>query len=118
MNSGPGRALRWRTESAADPTPRRAAIRAYANRRRSFLRALRTFDVFGKGWLRRVAEVEAISLQWHLQAATGRKPTALAMTLEAEGSERKAERAKVGAISTTARRPSRRRPACSRAATR
>ena len=39
------------------------AIKGYQNARRSFYRALGTFDVFGKGWLRRVDEVESAALR-------------------------------------------------------
>lgn len=39
-----------------------AAIRAYSDLRRGYYRSLRTFAVFGKGWLRRVKEVEAAAL--------------------------------------------------------
>lgn len=44
----------------ADPT---YLIETAADIRRGFLQGLRTFDVFGKGWMRRVARVEAKSLK-------------------------------------------------------
>lgn len=66
VNSGPGRARQWRPliegKSPVD------AVKAVCGRRRAFFRSLRTFDVFGKGWMRRVAEVEAWSIRWALQA--------------------------------------------------
>jgi lysozyme family protein len=53
VNSGPGRALRWLDEtSQLQPKPR---VIALDKRRVGFYRALRTFPVFGKGWLRREA---------------------------------------------------------------
>jgi lysozyme family protein len=38
-------------------------VRQYANQRRSYYRQLRTFGTFGKGWLRRVAHIEAEALK-------------------------------------------------------
>lgn len=40
-----------------------AAVRAYQNDRRAYYRSLSTFAKFGKGWLRRVDEVEARALE-------------------------------------------------------
>ena len=39
-----------------------AAVRGYQEARRSFYRQLATFKTFGKGWLRRVDEVQALAL--------------------------------------------------------
>lgn len=39
------------------------AVKGYQNLRRSFYRALGTFDTFGKGWLRRVDGVETAALK-------------------------------------------------------
>jgi lysozyme family protein len=61
VNSSPVRAKRW-----LDAALRSSAvdtIKAYAKRRLSFLQALRTWQTFGRGWSRRVAEVEAFSLR-------------------------------------------------------
>jgi lysozyme family protein len=61
VNSSPARAERW-----LDAALRSSAIdtiKAYARRRLSFLQALRTWQTFGRGWSRRVAEVEAFSLR-------------------------------------------------------
>jgi lysozyme family protein len=43
-------------------------IRRMCDARMGFLRSLKTFDTFGKGWSRRVAEVEHMALEW---AASG-----------------------------------------------
>lgn len=63
-NAGPGAALgRWRRggwTKASDPV---AAIHAYSARRLSFLEALRSWKLFGRGWAARVAGVEAESLK-------------------------------------------------------
>lgn len=74
VNGGPGRAVRMVQEivgSAADGVlgPRTLAavaeqdvlslIRQYSEERRRFYKSLKTFPTFGRGWLRRVDEVEA-----------------------------------------------------------
>lgn len=74
VNGGPGRAVRMVQEivgSAADGImgPRTLAaiaeqdtlslIRQYSEERRRFYKSLKTFPTFGRGWLRRVDEVEA-----------------------------------------------------------
>ncbi len=38
-------------------------VREYAEHRRSYYRRLKTFSVFGKGWLRRVDHIEAEALK-------------------------------------------------------
>jgi len=38
-------------------------VRQFSNARRSFYRGLKTFPTFGKGWLRRVDEVESAALR-------------------------------------------------------
>jgi lysozyme family protein len=77
INSGPGRAAKWlqstvgvepdggigpKTLAAVDNFGAEALIQAYADRRLSFLSDLPTWDTFGKGWSRRVAEVKAKGL--------------------------------------------------------
>jgi len=62
VNSGPGKARSY-IASTSDIGNLIARIKAFNARRRGFLRGLRTFDVFGKGWLRRVAAIEAASLK-------------------------------------------------------
>jgi len=49
-----------------------ALINAYCDRRLAFMRSLKTWSAFGKGWSRRVAEVRAAALKM----AAGAKPTA------------------------------------------
>jgi lysozyme family protein len=57
VNSGPGRAKRWYAAGRrSDPV---ATVRAICDVRMGFLRALRTWDAFGRGWSRRVADIRA-----------------------------------------------------------
>jgi lysozyme family protein len=81
VNSGPGRAIKF-LQSCVGVTPdggfgsvtmaavaqfkneaAKQLIRDYAAKRLEFLQALKTFPVFGKGWERRVREVETTSLE-------------------------------------------------------
>lgn len=73
VNSGPGRAAKWLqacvgVEADGDIGPKTLAavaafdpaelVEDYAKRRLSFLMDLKTWPTFGKGWSRRVAEVQ------------------------------------------------------------
>ncbi|MFN8988740.1 MAG: glycoside hydrolase family 108 protein [Betaproteobacteria bacterium] len=96
VNSGVGRAKQWMPiiagKSAAE------SVKAIGSRRRAFFRSLRTFDVFGKGWMRRVAEVEAWSLAWAVRWQGGAvKPV---LEKEAEHSRRNSQAAGGGAVAT------------------
>ena len=77
VNSGPGRAAKWlqacvgvepdggigpKTLAAVNAFDANQLIEDYAKRRLSFLMDLKTWDTFGKGWSRRVAEVQKTGL--------------------------------------------------------
>ena len=76
VNSGPGRAAKWlqacvgvepdggigpKTLAAVAAMDSAVLIEDYAKRRLSFLMDLKTWDTFGKGWGRRVAEVQTVA---------------------------------------------------------
>ena len=78
VNAGPGRAARIlqkvlgvaedgqigpATIAAVKSWNVRGLVEAYQAGRRAFYRTLDDFDVFGKGWLNRVTEVEAVALE-------------------------------------------------------
>jgi lysozyme family protein len=78
VNSGPGRAAKWlqacvgvepdggigpKTLAAVNAFDASQLVEDYAKRRLSFLMDLQTWDTFGKGWGRRVAEVEKTALK-------------------------------------------------------
>jgi lysozyme family protein len=94
VNSGVGRARQWmpliQGKNAVD------GVKAIGARRRAFFRSLRTFDVFGKGWMRRVNEVEAWSLAW--AARWQGKPAAPVLEKEAQQSRRNSQAAGGGAV--------------------
>ncbi len=77
VNSGPGRAAKWlqacvgvdpdggigpKTLAAVNAFDANQLIEDYAKRRLSFLMDLQHWDTFGKGWSRRVAEVQKTGL--------------------------------------------------------
>jgi len=79
VNSGPARAVRFLQEAvgvtadgvvgpmtlgAARRLPPAELVLRLRNRRERFYRGLSTFDAFGKGWLRRLSEVNAKAEQW------------------------------------------------------
>ena len=78
INSGPGRAAKWLQEcvgttpdGAIGPMTIKAAesivaddlINLYCDKRLEFLKELKTWETFGKGWERRVEEVRASALK-------------------------------------------------------
>lgn len=81
VNSGPSRGVRWVAQALGNSSMSAAATAREASKNKDlprlakaacaarvgFLRSLRTFSVFGKGWLRRVASVEAISVKMILE---------------------------------------------------
>jgi lysozyme family protein len=77
INSGPGRAAKWlqscvgvepdggigpKTLAAVRAFDPQQLVKDYAKRRLSFMMDLPTWGTFGKGWTRRVNEVEAVGL--------------------------------------------------------
>ena len=52
------------TLAAITGRPARTTVTAYSEARRAFYRGLATFSTFGRGWLRRTAEVETTALGW------------------------------------------------------
>jgi lysozyme family protein len=78
INSGPGRAAKWlqacvgvepdggigpKTLAAVRAFNAKQLIEDYTKRRLSFLMDLPTWDAFGRGWTRRVNEVEDVGLK-------------------------------------------------------
>ncbi len=101
VNSGVGRARQFYAQT------RRAraedTIKALNARRRAFLQSLRTFSTFGKGWMRRVAEVEALSLRWAMEAQRVPARVQIAsLSAEADVSRARSARAAKGAQAASA----------------
>lgn len=77
VNSGPGRAIKWlqgcvnvevdgalgpKTLAAVKASDHKTLIEDYCKRRLSFLQDLPTWETFGRGWSKRVNEVEKNAL--------------------------------------------------------
>lgn len=90
VNSGPARANKtfMQAKTAGDG---KAVAQKVCAIRRSFLRSLKTFSTFGKGWLSRVAHVEATAVAWAL-AATGKAPDQVKAELKAEAAKAETEK--------------------------
>lgn len=63
VNSGPSRALKFLTSANAGGGTPVDVIHAYSNARLGFLHGLRTWSTFGRGWSRRVADIEAAAVR-------------------------------------------------------
>lgn len=66
VNSGPRRAREWLMASLGGDGA--DTIKKQCAKRLSFLQALKNWKTFGRGWLRRVTEVEATALAMHFAA--------------------------------------------------
>jgi lysozyme family protein len=97
VNSGPGRAVRHlqavvvvpqdgtvgpMTLNAVGTMRGDVVVQKLCARRLSFVRALSTWDVFGRGWARRIADIEARSVAMWLAVNT--TPRSAKMSLQAE----------------------------------
>lgn len=98
VNSGIGRSAQWYPITAGKSVLE--GIKALGAKRRSFFRSLSTFDAFGKGWMRRVNEVEAWSTTWALKAAGS--PVQPVIKAEATSSAKIAKRSSGAATASTA----------------
>jgi lysozyme family protein len=83
VNSGTGRTAQFR--KALDPLSLTPVdyVKKHSAKRLSFLQGLRTWGVFGKGWGRRVADVEAFGVRM----ALGAQGKPLAPTLKKEAAK-------------------------------
>ncbi len=103
VNSGVSRAVRWlqvalgvkadgvmgqQTLAAAQAAPPVEAVQRACAARMGFLRGLRTWGTFGKGWSRRVASIEAVAVRMALAARAA--PVQVALAIEAERAEGRA----------------------------
>jgi lysozyme family protein len=99
VNSGPGRAKRWYAQGRR--TRPADTVRAVTAVRLSFLQSLRTFSTFGRGWMRRVAEVEAHALKMTMAGLPASTKTA-ALQEESRRADKAAKQAEKGAGVATA----------------
>jgi lysozyme family protein len=98
MGTSERRPMALAARASADPDKVGIVKRACA-RRASFYRALRNFDAFGRGWLRRNATMEAIGVKMCLEAQNVSDLHG-ALKGEVTGAQVKAKRAGQGATAT------------------
>jgi lysozyme family protein len=103
VNSGVGRTASFR--KALDPQSLSpvAYVKAHSAKRMSFLQSLRTWSVFGKGWGKRVADVEAFGVRLALGGQG--KPVAPALKKEAANAAKKSIGHATAGASTSAGAP-------------
>jgi lysozyme family protein len=89
VNAGVSRARKWYS-AAKGAGSDKAVVQAICANRRAFYRGLRTFATFGKGWLSRVADVEATAVSWIL-AASGKPAVQAKAELKAEAAKAKTD---------------------------
>ncbi|MBJ6722451.1 hypothetical protein I2750_19820 [Bacillus sp. PR5] len=99
VNSGVSRGRKWLLASIGGTDVE--TIKKMAAKRTSFLRALTSFAVFGKGWINRVTDVEARSVKRSLAESKVSASTAtIALRGESENASAKAVAAKRNAQAT------------------
>lgn len=81
VNSGVSRSLAYRKQLDAQKLSPVNYVKAFCAKRSSFLHGLKTWSVFGKGWGRRVADVEATGVR--MAAGAAGKPVAPVLKNEA-----------------------------------
>jgi lysozyme family protein len=117
VNSGPSRGAKWLQKGlgvkadgrigpqtiAASWVAEVSSIELSCDARMSFLRGLRHWDAFGRGWSRRVASVEAVGVRMWLAAAGSRKDAVTGLQERIDSAPRLAsDERRAGATQTTA----------------
>jgi lysozyme family protein len=82
VNSGVGRGRNWLLASVCGTDVQ--TVKNICRRRLSFVQGLRTWSVFGKGWGRRIADIEAKGVAWAMAAAPATTPKVAKKRVEAE----------------------------------
>ena len=107
VNSGPGRAIRW-LKAASGSSDHAETVKRLCAKRLSFVKGLRIFSTFGRGWSRRIADIEAkgvvMARQSMAQAKGARERFAEDLareSVEAERAEAKASEAKADTAAKT-----------------
>jgi lysozyme family protein len=104
VNSGVGRTTQFRKVLDPQQLAPVAYVKAFCAKRSAFLHSLRTWEAFGKGWGRRVADVEATGVRMALGAAG--KPIAPAMKKESASAAKKSIGHATAGATTSAGAPS------------
>lgn len=90
VNSGVSRAKKWLAGARSNAPDTR--VKEICAQRLSFMRSLRIWKTFGKGWLNRVTNIEALSVKWALQGMKVPAPVIKErMDINAKEAEKKAK---------------------------
>jgi lysozyme family protein len=97
VNSGVSRGRKWLASSIGGTDVE--TVKRICRTRLSFVQGLRTWSVFGKGWGRRIADIEAKGVAWAMAAAPATTPKVAKKRVEAEAvkAEDLAKKQKTGA---------------------
>jgi len=99
VNSGVSRGKKWLAASLGG-TPAQTVKRICA-KRLGFMQSLKIWKTFGKGWGRRVADIEAKGVAWALSGAGKSQQAAKAeLQMEAAAAEKAAKRQATGAAAS------------------
>lgn len=90
VNSGVSRGLKWLKASIGGPDEQ--TVKNICRARLGLVQALKTWKTFGKGWARRIADIEAKGVAWALAAKTNPAVTKSTLEREAHAAEKKADK--------------------------
>lgn len=97
VNSGVSRSLKY--DKAMPKLAPVAYVKEFCKRRMSFLRGLKTFATFGKGWTRRVVDVEVTGVK--MAATASGLPVAQTLATEAKAASSSSKKQTAGAVGAT-----------------
>lgn len=101
VNSGVSRARKWLLASCGGP--HHITVKRICCKRMSFLRCLGSWATFGRGWTRRVCDIEAKGVAWAIAATAASNETIKKhLQEEAKHAKRRANREAVGGATTAA----------------
>lgn len=87
VNSGVSRGTRWLAESVGGPDYE--TVKKICAKRLGFMQSLAIWKTFGKGWSRRVADIEAKGVAWAMAAVTNANVVKKSLEREAEAAKQK-----------------------------
>ncbi|WP_099865916.1 glycoside hydrolase family 108 protein [Pararhizobium haloflavum] len=95
VNSGPSRARKWLMSAIGGPD--HETVQKLCAKRLGFMRSLAIWKTFGRGWSRRVANIEAKGVAWALAKSTGRQTAREELVKQAKAAKSKASNQAAGA---------------------
>lgn len=95
VNSGPARARKWLMASIGGPD--HETVQKLCAKRLGFMRSLAIWKTFGRGWSRRVAEIEAKGVAWALAQSSGSVQAREQLKKEAKAASTRSRTQTVGA---------------------